>query len=191
MYLKRNKVLDILKLYLRGYKKQLYLREISKLARLPVKTTQNLTKALEEERVFKSQISGKNKYFRLNLDNLQTKFYLLSAEIYKTSLFIEKYPSFNTFLKGIKTNSPLIVFGSFAKFEADQNSDLDLLIIEKNADLPFHLLAPGVHKMELSKSEFIKSLEKEEPLIMEIKENHVILNNHSFYIDAMWEYYEK
>ena len=190
MYLKRNKVLYILGLYLGNYQNQFYLREISKLTKLPLKTTQNLIYHLEKERILKSAISGKNKYFRLNLENIQTKLYLLHAEIYRTSLFIEKYTPFKTFIKDIKTNEPLIVFGSFAKFKANGDSDLDLLIITKEKTaLPFHLLAYKVHKMELSKNNFIKSLEKQEALIKEIEENHIILNNHSFYINTMWEHY--
>ncbi len=104
MYQKRNRELDILGLYIGGYAKQFYLREISKLAKIPLKTTQNLISNLEKERILKSILRGKNKYFQLNLDNIQTKFYLLQAEIHRTSLFINKYPVFRTFLKEIKTN---------------------------------------------------------------------------------------
>ena len=190
MYQKGNKAWVILGLYLGDYKKQFYLREISKLAKLPLKTTQNAVYNLEKERILKSAISGKNKYFRLNLDNIDTKFYLLSAEVCKTLLFIEKYRSFNTFLKDVKTNKPLAVFGSFAKFKANEDSDLDLLIITNGkADLPFHLLAYKIHGIQLTENEFMKSMEKQEALIKEIEDNHIILNNHSFYVNITWSYY--
>lgn len=182
--------MEILTLYLRDYTKQFYLREISKLTKIPLKTTQNLLSNLENDKILKSNTRGKNKYFGLNLENIQTKFYLLRAEIYRTLLFINKYPLFKTFLKELKTNSPLIIFGSFAKFRANKDSDLDLLIISKER-LLFHLLPYKIHKIELSKSSFIKALKKQENLIKEIEENHIILNNHSFYVNIMWNQYAK
>lgn len=138
MYQKRNKELRILDLYLEDYNKEFYLREISRLTKIPLKTTQNLMLNFEKIRVIKSFVRGKNKYFKLNLDNIQTKFYLLKAEIYKTNLFTIKYPLIKTFLKEIKVNIPIIIFGSFADFKASKNSDLDILIIsEKKTKITF------------------------------------------------------
>lgn len=190
MYRKRNRELEILALYLSGYSRQFYLREISKLAKIPLKTTQTLTAHLEKDRILKSRVSGKNKYFRLNIDNLQTKFYLLQSELHRTAVFVEKYPLFKTFINEIKANAPIIVFGSFAKFKADKDSDLDLLIVSKEkVKLPFHLLAYKTHEIYLDENSFVKSLEKNETFIREIEENHTVLNNHSFYINTMWNYY--
>lgn len=192
MYQKRNEELDILGLFLSGYNKQFYLREISRLTEIPLKTTQIKIIRLEKGSILKSAISGKNKYFRLNLDNIQTKFCLLQAEINKTQSFVEKYPLFKIFINDIKTNSLLIVFGSFAKFRVGKDSDLDLLIIsEEKQKLPFHLLSYKIHKIELSEPDFLQSMEKQENLIKEIEENHIILNNHSSYVNAMWNYYGK
>ena len=193
MYQKRNIELAIGGLYLSGYKKEFYLREISKRTKMPLKTTQNAVAILEQNNILKSTTVGKNKYFRLNLENLHTKFYLMQSEIYKTALFLNKFSIFKTFLKGVKTNDPIILFGSFAKFTADRDSDLDLLVISKanRNPLPFHLLPYKIHEIKLSEAAFIKALEKQETLLKEIEENHVVLNNHSFYVDNMWVYYGK
>lgn len=189
MYQKRNK-LDILVMYLGDYRKQFYLRELSRISNNPLKTTQNFLSRLEKEKIVKSMISGKNKYFKLNLDNIHTKLSLLNAELHKTSGFIEKYPSFKTFLKDIKTNDLIIVFGSFAKLNARLDSDLDIVVVGgKNANLPFHLLPNKVHKLEISRNNFVELMEKQEALIKEIEESHIILNNHSLYIGLMWDYY--
>ena len=190
MYLKRNRELDITALFLGDYKKQLYLREISKLAKIPLKTTQTLLAHLEKDKILKSMVSGRNKYFKLNLDNIQTKFDLLQSELHRTAIFIEKYQLFKIFMKEIKTNAPIIVFGSFAKFKADKDSDLDLLVISKEkVKLPFHLLAYKAHEIYLDENSLIKSLEKNEALAKEIQENHIILNNHSFFVNTLWSYY--
>lgn len=192
MYRKRNinNELEIVNLYSGDYNKKYYLREISRLTRLPLKTTQNLVNSLENNNYLISSVVGKNKYFSLNLQNIQTKLLLLQAEIYRTSIFLDKYNYFKTFLKSVQGNTPIILFGSFAKGIATSKSDIDLFIISsKNDNLPFHLLPNKLHKIVLKENHFIKSLNDKEPLIREIIENHIIINNHSFYVNLIWEYY--
>ena len=124
--------------------------------------------------------------------NIKTKSYLLQSEIHQTDLFMEKYSQFKTFLKYFDTTVPIIVFGSFARFTADKNSDLDLLVIsKKEINLPFHLLPFKPHRINMSEKIFLKALEEQADLIKEIEENHIILNNHSFYINMMWGQYGK
>ena len=192
MYQKRNKKLEVIMLYTGNYKAEFYLRQIANLSKLPLKTCQNVLANLEKEKVLKSKIDGKNKYFSLNLDNIQTKSYLLQAEVNRLSGFLNHYPRFNTFLKSVHTTIPLIIFGSFAKMKVDKNSDLDLLILAKEEQkLSFHLLPYKVHKISLSEESFKKALNEKEILIKEIEENHVILNNPSSYVNIVWEYYGK
>ncbi len=192
MYQNRNKGLDVFGLYLSGYKQEFYLREISKRTGLPLRTTQICVAELEKEKMLRSATRGKNKYFRLNLDTVVTKLHLLHAEIQRTLFFVSKFPLIKTFLKEMRTNATIVVFGSFAKFKADKNSDFDILVVsDEKSKLPMHLLPYKVHEITLSEQAFVDALEKQEVLIKEIEENHVILNNHSFYVNAMWSYYGK
>lgn len=192
MYQKRNREMDVIALFTSNYKEEFYLRQISRLAKSPLKTGQNILKNLEKGKILKSSIGGKNKYFRLNLDNIKTKSYLLKAEIHKLDLFLEHYPQFKIFLKSLNTNIPIIVFGSFAKFKADKNSDFDVLVLSKeNQKFPFHLLPYKIHQINLSEDSFKKALIEKEALIKEIAENHIILNNPSSYVNIFWEYYGK
>src|SRR3989344_2305826 len=192
MYPNRNNELEVISLFRGDYSARFYLREISKLSKLTLKTCQNALLSLEESRVLKSKREGKNKYFSLNLENTKTKSYLQQAEIYQTDLFMEKYAQFKMFLKSLKTTAPIIVFGSFAKCTADKNSDLDLLIIaEKELKLPLHLLPFKPHEIKMAEKTFLKSVNQQEDLIKEIEENHIILNNHSFYVNIMWGCYGK
>jgi len=192
MYQNRNNELEVISLFKGNYKARFYLRQISKISKLPLKTCQNTLINLEKAKILKSKTEGKNKYFSLNLENIKTKSYLQHAEIYQTDLFIEKYPQFKMFLKSLKITAPVIIFGSFAKFTADKNSDLDLLIISnKELKLPFHLLPFKPHQINMSEKTFLKAIDKQEDLIKEIEENHIILNNQSFYINIMWGCYGK
>lgn len=192
MYRKRNNELEIMSLYRLNYKARFYLREISKLSNLPLKTCHATLRNLETAKLLKSKTEGKNKYFSLNMENIKSKYYLHQAELYQTLQFIEKYPPIQTFLKSLKTTAVVVVFGSFARFKAGKNSDLDLLLItDKEIEPPYHLLPYKPHPITLTKKSFLKATGLQEDLIKEIEENHIIINNHSFYVNAMWNHYEK
>ena len=190
MYLIRNDECEVLTLFVGGYNKQFFLREISRLASLPLKTSQNTVNYLTENNILKSALKGKHRYLRLNLENIQTKFLLLQTEIYRTILFLEKYPFLKMFQKGLKTQAPLIVFGSFAKGGANQDSDFDIVIISKmKVNIPIHLLPCRIHEIRLSEVMFSRAVQRENALLREIEENHVILNNHSYFVNCMWDYH--
>ena len=193
MYQNKYNNLRILELYSKDYTKKIYLREISKLSNLPLRNVQVILDRLEKEKVLKTQFSGRNKYFYLNLESIETKYLILKSEIYKTIIFIKGYPQFNAFLKEVKNiESCIIVFGSFAQLVADKNSDMDILIISnKKTDLPYHLIPNKIHEINLSKKNFIKLIEKEDIFIKKIQEKHVILNNHSFFVNIFWRKYAK
>ncbi len=192
MYQKRNKELEIVTLYTSNYKAEFYLRQIAKLTKLPLKTCQNTLYNLEKEKILKSKVDGKNKYFSLNLDNIQTKSYLLQAEIFKLDNFLNHYPEFKTFLKSIHSNIPIIIFGSFAKMKADKDSDLDMLVLSKEEQkFPNHLITHKIHQINLSEDSFKKAINEKETIIKEIEENHIILNNPSSYVNIVWEYHGK
>ncbi len=189
MYQKRNKELEVLALYTSNYKAEFYLRQIAKLTKMPLKTCQNTLINLEKEKILKSKVDGKNKYFSLNPDNIQTKSYLLQAEIYKLDNFLNYYPEFKIFLKSIHYNTPIIIFGSFAKMKPDKDSDLDLLVLSKEEQKFYHHLIPHkIHQINLSEDSFRKALNEKETIIKEIEENHIILNNPSSYVNILWEY---
>jgi len=197
MYLKKDKELEILSHYLGDYSCRFYLRELSKMSGIALMTVQHAVSNLEADGILKSVMQGRNKYFALNLENAQTKLCLLQAEIHRTQSFLKKYPAFKTFLKELRgTQNPIIAFGSFAKFSAGiKDSDADMLIVvsEKNTHvkLPYHVLPHEVHEIRLREDDFLKALESSAALIGEIREHHVILNDHSFYVNAMWDFCTK
>jgi|SRR3989344_7875730 len=193
MYSNRNNNMLVLSLYLKDYSKKFYLREISRLTKVPLKNTYVILNELEKDNIIKSQLVGKNKYFYLNLDNIEVKYLILNSEIYKTVIFIKKYPHFTGFLKELDDpEACIVIFGSFAKFSVDKDSDLDLLIIsDKKIEIPYHVIPNKIHEIILSKNDFIETVEKNEIFIKKIKENHIILDNHSFFVNVIWRKYAK
>jgi DNA-binding transcriptional ArsR family regulator len=186
MYRKRDKIIS---LYCSDLKGRFYLREIAKLTRLPLRTVQRTLSYLEKEGVMRPVREGKNKYYSLNLQNVKTKFYLLSAEIYRTLVFLDRYPVFKTFLKE-PIDACLAVFGSFAEFKATKTSDLDLLVVaDKKLSLPSHLLPYSVHEISLTERQFTKALRRHEPVVKEAVKNHIVLTKHSYFVEALWRHY--
>jgi predicted nucleotidyltransferase len=191
MYQKRNNKLEILKLYTSDYKQQFFLREISRMTGIPLKTTQDTIRALEEQKILKSRIHGRNRYFTLNLNIIDTKLALMQAEIQKTADFLKIHPLFESFLKQLSTDSLIILFGSFAKGTEKKSSDIDLLVVSGKERLPLHLLPSRPHLVEMTAAAWQRAISKGEALMKEIDENHVILGDHSSYADIMWRHARK
>ena len=69
---------------------------------------------------------------------------------------------------------------------------MDLLIIsDKKIEIPYHVIPNKIHEIILSKNDFIETVEKNEIFIKKIKENHIILDNHSFFVNVIWRKYAK
>ena len=102
--------------------------------------------------------------------------------------FLEKYPTFRMFANELDSNAAVIIFGSYARFSADKSSDADIITIsKKKMKLPSHLLPPQIHHIYMDEPSFLKSFQKKEKLMSEIMKNHIILNNHSYYVNVLWD----
>lgn len=194
MYKKGYNELRILEPYTKDYGARHYLRELAKLTGISLKSVQNALAGLEQGNILKATVHGKHKYFMLNRENPQSKLYLVQAEIAKTNAFLETYPFFKTFLKHAPSSITFIVFGSFASFTAKKHSDIDMIVIHKpgeTATLPFHLLPDKVHQVVLLEHAFQKAVVQGDSLLREVEKNHVILTNHSYYTNIVWDTYGK
>ena len=71
-------------------------------------------------------------------------------------------------MKKINLNEAIILFGSFAKFSANKDSDLDMLVISNagQVTLPMHLLPYKLHEINMSEVTFMKSIEKQDALVV-------------------------
>ena len=84
----------------------------------------------------------------------------------------------------------IILFGSFAKGISTKDSDCDLLVVsDKKEELALHLLPYKVHEMRMTFESYKKA--KDEVLIKEIEDNHIIFINHSTYVNIQWRKYEQ
>lgn len=127
---------------------------------------------LREENVLDWRLEGKNKVFFLR-KNLQAKTRVFSAEHYKLMKLLKKYPELGVIVEDLlkKCNQKLLIlFGSYAKFVADGNSDIDVFVEARNGSAKEEL--ESVHSKVSVK---IGKFDLDSPLIKEILKNHVIL----------------
>jgi predicted nucleotidyltransferase len=182
----KDKTLNILEQFSDDYNKRIYGRDLAKKLKMNQKTISNLLNKLEKLHVLKFSTEGKNKYYFLNVSYPHIKEIIKLIEISKRIKLTEKYKKFiDLFAKlELRVNGILLIFGSYAKFSADERSDLDLLIIGKSkefGDLE-KLYGIKINAVQIDKRNFNKN----EILIKEVIKNHVILKGMEEFIELIW-----
>ncbi|MBI5797972.1 nucleotidyltransferase domain-containing protein [Candidatus Woesearchaeota archaeon] len=189
----------ILRLYCNDYTKELHGREIARQLHANHRTILLALQKLEEKNIFSTKQMGKNKLFKLNIQNILTREYLTSVEILKTVSVLEKHFFLKKFLyelTPIINTKPLILFGSYAKGIEHKESDLDLVLCDQNKDKSIEQKIKDFGKQyrikiqlqKATRKDLEKGLREKDPLIQEIVKDHIILNNYQYLIGILWNY---
>ena len=162
-------------------KNESHLRGIAKQLGEPHATVLRKLEKLLKENVLDYRFEGRNKVFSIR-KNLQAKNYVFNAERYKLIELINKYPELSIIIEDIlkKVDEKLIIlFGSYAKFIAKKDSDIDIFIETRSRKIKEN--TESVHsKVKVKIGDF--SLDSS--LVKEIIKNHIILK-------GVEEFYEK
>lgn len=189
----------ILTLFTTDYHKTIHLREIARNIQTDTKAVGIHLNRLENNNILQSTTKGRNKEYHLNLNNPVTKHYLILAETLTTIIHLEN----NYIIKKItgeisdKIDGTIILFGSYAKGEATEESDIDLLIVsEKNTDTEAvnetgKLIGKDINIKTTDNKLFQNGLKENDPLIKEIIQNHVVLKGADSLVEIMWRYHEE
>jgi len=189
----------IIGLYRNDYLKILYVRKMAKLLGKSHVSLLPYLKKLEKGKILKSEISGRNKIYKLNLDNNLTKEHIIIAEKQRTLKFIEK----EFFIKKIydeilnlNLNGGMILFGSYVSGSYNKKSDIDLFYIGKIKEKEKmelknlgKIYKKQIHLTVMNMKQFNKALENNVILIKEIIKNHLILQNPDIFINSLWRHY--
>jgi len=175
---KTNMDSEIMLVLIRGER---HLREIARIVGESHSTVMRRINGLVKENVLDYRMEGKNKVFFIK-SNLQAKNYVYSAEKYKMVKLLKKYPDLNIILDDILRDARgkmIVLFGSYAKFSARPDSDIDIYIDIKNRNIKNRL-------QEVNSRVRIKTgkFDTNSLLIKEIIKNHIILG-------GIEEFYEK
>ena len=149
-----------------------HLRAIAKDMNEPHVTILRKLNDLVNKNILDFKREGKNKLFFIK-DNILAKSYIYRAEHYKLEKLVTQYPQLNIIIEDIlrTTKAELIIlFGSYVKFKAKPDSDIDIYIETRNRKVK-KIISEINSKLSVKIGPFnINST-----LIKEIIDNHIIL----------------
>jgi predicted nucleotidyltransferase len=189
----------ILALYRTDYSASIHIRAMAKLIGTSHVALLPYLKRLEELKILYSEKTGKNKQYRLNKDNILTKHYLTVTEELATIDYLEKkflIKKFAEHLASMDIMNPLILFGSYTKDYATEESDIDLFCIGKIPDDQISQIkkfestfGKKINIKTATTENFNTGLRTGDILIKEIVKNHIILQNADLFVTLLWRYH--
>ncbi len=175
---KTNMYLEIVLVLIRG---ETHLREMARGLNESHSTVMRRVNGLLKENVVDYRMEGKNKIFFIK-NNLQARNYVYSAERNKLVKLLKKYPHLSVIFSDVLKNvhgKIIVLFGSYAKFSAKPDSDIDIYI-----DTADRKIKHRVEEMNSKIRAKVGKLDTNSLLIREIIKNHVVLS-------GIEEFYEK
>jgi len=176
---KDNMELEIILILLKG---ENHLRGIAKQLEESHSTISRKLRKLPEENAVDYKVEGKNKVFFIK-KNFQAKNYVFSAERYKLSKLLKEYPRLSMIIDNILkkcSERMIILFGSYANFNAMKDSDIDIFIETKD-----RMVKREIELINSKISVNIGSFDQKSPLVKEIIKNHVILRGEEEFYDKI------
>ncbi|MEK6948239.1 MAG: nucleotidyltransferase domain-containing protein [Nanoarchaeota archaeon] len=161
-------------------KKESYGRELAKELKTSLTRVQSILDELRNASVIDYKVVGKNHIYFLK-KNLIARSFIINAENYKFVRTIQKYhilgPIFEDIIKKSKSNL-IILFGSYAKGLARDDSDIDIYIDTR--DIKEKEVVESIYS-EINVK--IRLFDAKDLLISEIIKNHVIIKGVEKYYD--------
>lgn len=172
-------------LYLDNIRKTINLNEFELHYKKPHQTIKRHLNILVKEKILLAEKKNKFLFYSLNLKNPLVYEYIAIAEKQKLFEFLEN-PLFNRLymlLERYFDESKILVFGSSVK--QDFYSDIDLLIINEKLDnqqILKELKDFGMTYSVIIHPIISKDVDLGDTFIEEIIKNHIIFNNHDFFL---------
>ena len=196
-----GKELDVLQPFCIDYRARFHVRQIAVLLKMNHATAALALKKLESKNVLKSEQEGRNKKYFLNLDNPSAEQYIKNTENARTAVFLEDNFMFKKMageLAPVFRETPIMLFGSYAKSNYNKESDIDILIIkDRNEKITKSLSGFGarhgkiIQIQRMTQDSFEKGLRERDTLVLEIVKNHIVLNNSDTIVNMLWRYYNE
>jgi predicted nucleotidyltransferase len=156
-------------------------------------------RTLEELKILKAETIGRNKQYTLNKENTLTKYYLATIEELTTISYLRQnfiIKKLVEHLSKLDLVVPLILFGSYAKGYADEESDIDLFAVGKLSSNQLEHLnkfettyGKKINLKAVMVENFEAALRNGDILIKEVITDHIILCNPDPFIALLWKNY--
>jgi predicted nucleotidyltransferase len=177
--------------YLGKNKQPFTMNELSKILNIPYATFYRTINTLSN--LLNIKTIGKSKIISLKNQTIIKSYLAISSEEEKI-IFLKNQPLINLLSKEINTNDVILLFGSYAKNKHTNDSDIDLIILNKDGEksLSFNkletLLNKEINPMFFSFKEFKLMLNNnEENVGKQALKNHIVLNNPQKFWEVIFE----
>lgn len=181
--------LKVLALFTKGYQREYYIREVYKKIDIGLQTVQRILDDLEKKGILTSKIKGKIRVFALQ-DNQNSKDYLILTEQYKKIVFLQNYSLISQIVEKITpfVDGIGLLFGSYVKGNADEESDLDICVIgecnrsEIQKISRIYNISTNIfhYSYELFEKDKLK-----DHLLKEVIQNHIIITQPDQFIERI------
>lgn len=176
--MEQNLTFDVIDILL---KDSLHAREIAKRLEMNHMTTLRRMRSLMKENVLDARQEGRNKVYFIK-KTIEARNLVLMTELFKLNKLLKRYPKLRRIVHQIQQNKKVklaVLYGSYAKGNANKNSDVDVFIETTSRGL-----REEIERIDSRLSVKIGPYANRVPLLREIEKNHVI-------IKAVENYYEE
>ncbi len=177
--------------YLGKNKQSFTMNELSKILNIPYATFYREINKMKN--LLKINVIGKSKIISLDNEPILKSYLAISSEEEKI-IFLKNQPLINLISKELNTNDVIILFGSYAKNKQTNNSDIDLIILNKGGKKSISLnkletlLNKEINPMFFSYKEFKLMIDNnEENVGKQALKSHIILNNPQKFWEVIFE----
>ncbi|MBI2598128.1 MAG: nucleotidyltransferase domain-containing protein [Candidatus Diapherotrites archaeon] len=183
------------------------IRELAKKASISYDAAYRHIKVLVEKSILREKQVGKATVCSLNLNNIVARKYLENISISKTEEFLKKdvvlKKMFSELVENLKKAAPnellcVVLFGSYARGEQKENSDVDILIISSTFDAREklerecggieHRYGRDIASLITTASEFVKMLKSKKRMVAhEVQQDGIALYGFENYFSLLSE----
>jgi len=189
----------VLALYRTDYTVSMHIRAMAKLIGTSHVALLPYLKQLEYLQILNPEKAGRNKQYHLSKDNILTKHYLTITEELATINYLERnflIKKLCEHLNNVDISNPLILFGSYAKGYATEESDIDLLSIGKLSENQLNQIkkfeatfGKKVNVKTVTAENFDAALRTGDILIKEVITSHIVVSNPDPFVTMLWRQY--
>ncbi|MDP6627727.1 MAG: nucleotidyltransferase domain-containing protein [Methanopyri archaeon] len=185
-------VLKIIATFMKRENTRIHGRELARMLGANQKTVHRHLVLMEREGVLLKSASGRNLLYEMDLENILVGYLARAAECQASVSFLSRDIEIASIMKEMMSviPDPIIVFGSYAKDCADENSDIDILVLADempDIDSIRDKYVKQVHMISLAPSRFEGMVETGEPFSREVLHDHITVRGIDHMVRMWWK----
>ncbi|MBI5037076.1 nucleotidyltransferase domain-containing protein [Candidatus Micrarchaeota archaeon] len=204
---KESTITKIMSAFMPGLVNEFNIRELAKKAGVSYDAAYRHVKVLIRDGILKERQVGKAVVCRLDLSNIMARKYLEKISVSKMGEFLERdvvlKKALGELVENLRKTAPnellcVVLFGSYARGEQKEHSDIDILIISSTFDVREqlerecggieHRYGKDISSLITTASEFVKMLKSKKRMVAhEVQQDGLVLYGFENYFSLLKE----